>query len=190
MKEQTLPPQTSPQSTISIRPAEIEDMLPCSRLDSSYTTDYVWQMQFRENERMAQSTFTRIRLPRTMTVSWPFGPEDTLTVFQQASYLFVAHRGDAIIGYISGMLESWHNTLTLDTLTVHPQYRRQGAAKALLNVAKTFALENNCLQITMTMQTKNHPAITFAQKQGAILCGYHDKYYPNGDIALIFALPL
>jgi ribosomal protein S18 acetylase RimI-like enzyme len=41
--------------------------------------------------------------------------------------------------------------------------------------------------MTLEIQTKNHPAISFAQKHGFQFCGYNERYYPNGDIALFFS---
>ena len=40
------------------------------------------------------------------------------------------------------------------------------------------------------MQSKNFPAICFAQKHGLNFCGYNDRYYHNQDLALFFGMVL
>ena len=40
------------------------------------------------------------------------------------------------------------------------------------------------------MQSKNYPAISFAQKQGLAFCGYNDRYYASQDVALFFGMTL
>ena len=88
------------------------------------------------------------------------------------------------------MLNLWHNTFNINNIIVQPNVRRKGIAKLLLKTAKLVALQNQCNQLTITLQTKNYPGIKFAQKQGFTFCGYNDRYYPNGDIALIFSLKI
>jgi hypothetical protein len=45
-------------------------------------------------------------------------------------------------------------------------------------------------QLFLEMQSKNIPAIRLATKMGSVFSGYSDRYYPNQDIALFFALSL
>jgi ribosomal protein S18 acetylase RimI-like enzyme len=73
-------------------------------------------------------------------------------------------------------------------LVIDGAYRRQGFGSRLIKAARRWALEQNLLQLMLEIQTKNHPAISFAQKHGFQFCGYNERYYPNGDIALFFSL--
>ena len=57
----------------------------------------------------------------------------------------------------------------------------------LLKAAHRWAMEHNLKQLMLETQTKNYPAISLAQKQGFHFCGYNERYYPNGDIALFFS---
>ena len=75
-------------------------------------------------------------------------------------------------------------------LIVHRDYRRQGVASALLRAARHWALDNELSKLTLETQTKNYPAIRFAQKHRFTFCGYNDRYYSNGDIAVFFSLNL
>ncbi len=183
---------TSEQESIpfSIRLAELDEISVCAQLDASYQTDYVWQMNLQESERAIQSAFTQVRLPRTMPVAYPYMPDVLFAMFEGASCLLTAYYYDEIIGCLSGNLELWHNTFVIHNLIVHPQVRRRGVGKQLLKAARNWAYQNACQNLAAIMQTKNYPAIQFAMDEGFVFCGYNDKFYSNGDIALIYSLSL
>ena len=84
----------------------------------------------------------------------------------------------------------WHDTFVINVFVVHSQVRRRGVGKLLLKTVKHLALQQRAKRLTVAVQTKNHPAIEFAQQQGFVFCGYNDRYYPNGDIALMYSLTL
>jgi ribosomal protein S18 acetylase RimI-like enzyme len=77
--------------------------------------------------------------------------------------------------------------LWISNLVIEQRYRRQGLGSKLLKAAIQWAVERDIRQITLEAQTKNYPAISFAQKHGFQFCGYNERYYPNGDIALFFS---
>lgn len=180
----------SEKSPLIVRPAEPEDITLCCQLNGAYQTDYVWQMYLQEGEQTVQITFNRVRLPRTMAVAYPYSEDDLRLMFEQAPYLFVASYEDEIMGCIDGILEVGRRSLDINNLIVHRQVRRQGIGRLLLKAVRTLALQSNCRYLTITVQTKNYPAIEFFRKIGFVYCGYNDKYYNNGDIALVFSLKL
>ena len=47
--------------SMQVYPAELADLNPCHRLNGSYTTDYVWQMQTRQTGHRAQGRDTHVR---------------------------------------------------------------------------------------------------------------------------------
>ncbi len=175
---------------VMVRPGELEDVLPCSQFSAAYTTNYVWQMQFHENERAIRSYFTRVRLPRAMPVTYPHNSDALIHLIQQAAYLLVAEQNGVQVGFVCGNIEPWRETLSIEALVVAADIRWQGTGKKLWNTALALAQENNCAHVTFSLQTKNDPAITFVQKRGATVCGYNDRLFPNGDIALLFSLSL
>jgi RimJ/RimL family protein N-acetyltransferase len=63
-------------------------------------------------------------------------------------------------------------------------------ATALVGAARYWALDNELDKIMLETQTKNYPAIRFAQKHRFVFCGYNDRYYSNGDIAVFFSSTL
>lgn len=190
MNEQNILTPQSEKSSFHIRLANEEDIPHCAELDGSYTTDYVWQMHFWEDERTVRSTFSQVRLPRTMEVSYPYNPVDLLSIFQQTNYLFSSCYGETVIECVAGEIEHWQHAFVINHLIIHPDVRRKGVGKQLLKRIRSFARQETCKRLFIALQTKNYPAIQFAQKQGFVFCGYNDKYYANGDIALIFSLSL
>jgi ribosomal protein S18 acetylase RimI-like enzyme len=189
MTQSLLDPQLE-QSAFGIRPAEYDDLAICSQLVGSYQTDYVWQMQFREEERQISAAFSRIRLPRTMSVNYPYSAEELSSIFSRSDFLFVAAYQDNILGCIDGVLDQTHRRFTIHNLIIQSVMRRQGLGRLLFKTAQQAALYHSCEQMSVLIQTKNHPAIEFVQKAGFVYCGYNDRYYNNGDIALIFSLML
>jgi len=189
MKEWTSAPQPE-KLPLVIRAAEPDDLPACSHLDAGYHTDYVWQMQFQEGERAVQSAFQRVRLPRTMAVAYPYPPDAVLAMLEATPRVFVACYGDLLIGCGAGQAERWSHAFTLHTLIVHPRARRRGVGRLLLDALKEAAVQDGCRRLNVTVQSKNYPAIQFARKEGFAFCGYNDRFYPNGDIALFFSLGL
>ncbi len=173
-----------------LRAGEMEDIVPCSQIEAAYTTDYVWQMHFQETEHTAQTHFTRVRLPRSMPVAYPHNQNEILQLLQQVSYLLVVENAGEVAGFVCGNIEPWRSTVTIEAMIVAASMRRRGIGKKLWNGVAALAQENRCTQLSVALQTKNDPAISFVRKFGATLCGYDDRLFPNGDIALLFSLSL
>ena len=168
--------------------AELADISICYQMDMSYTTDYVWQMQTRENGRTIDVRFDTVRLPRPMRVRYPRSPDELIEHWQQAGYFSVARTvEDEVVGFLDASPQPLQNLLWISNLAVEQDHRRQGLGTILLKSAIHWALEQNLRQLMIEVQTKNYPAISFAQKHGFQFCGYNERYYPNGDIALFFS---
>jgi ribosomal protein S18 acetylase RimI-like enzyme len=174
-----------------VYPAELPDLNTCYQMTMSYTTDYVWQMRTGGDERATNIYFDTIRLPRPMRVEYPRSADELLEHWQQQQCFFIARNlQDEIVGFIDAQSQLWHNTLWVDNLVVDPHYRRQGFGTALLKAANGWAATQHLNRLTLEVQTKNHPGISFAQKHGFQFCGFNERYYPNGDIALFFSRPV
>jgi len=173
---------------MQLQPAELVDLNICYQLDMSYTTDYVWQMQTRDDGRTIDIRFDMVRLPRPMRVAYPRSPDELMGHWQEDGYFIVIRTmEDAIIGFLDAQPWPWQNTLWISNLIIDRQYRRRGFGSTLLKSAARWAEAHDLSQLMIEVQTKNHPAITFAQKHGFQFCGYNECYYPNGDIALFFS---
>jgi GNAT superfamily N-acetyltransferase len=174
-----------------IRLAELADLNLCHELDGSFTTDYVWQMQARENERSIEVRFDTVRLPRPMKVAYPRDPDELLSNWRQGEcFLVAADASGQPIAFLDMSAQAWHGVGWIRNLIVHQNFRRQGVGSALLRTARHWALDNELIKLTLETQTKNYPAIRFAQQHRFAFCGYNDRYYANGDIAVLFSLNL
>lgn len=174
-----------------VRMAELVDLNLCCKLDGSYTTDYVWQMQAHENERVVELRFDTVRLPRPMKVAYPRHSDELLPNWRQGEcFLVAADASGQPVAFLDMTAQTWHDVGWIRNLVVHRNYRRQGVATTLLRAARHWALDNELSKMMLETQTKNYPAIRFAQKHRFVFCGYNDRYYRNGDIALFFSLTL
>lgn len=173
---------------MQVHPAELADINICYQMDMSYTTDYVWQMQSQENGRTIDVRFDTVRLPRPMRVRYPRSPDELIDHWQQDGCFFVIRDlDDEVVGFLDAQSRPWQNLLWIFNLVILQDYRQRGFGTALLKSATRWALEHDLHQIMVEVQTKNYPAIAFARKSGFQFCGYHERYYPNGDIALFFS---
>jgi GNAT superfamily N-acetyltransferase len=174
-----------------VRLAELADLNVCYELDGSYTTGYVWQMQANENERVIQVRFDTVRLPRPMKVTYSRHPDELLPNWRQGEcFMVAADTSGHPIAFLDMTAQAWHGVGWIRNLIVHRKYRRQGVGTSLLHAARYWALDHELSRVMLETQTKNYPAIRFAQKHGFTYCGYNDRYYTNGDIAVFFSLAL
>ncbi|MBN1220150.1 MAG: GNAT family N-acetyltransferase [Anaerolineae bacterium] len=173
---------------MQIYPAELVDINLFCQMNMSYTTDYVWQMRTRGDGRTIDVHFDTIRLPRPMRVEYPRSPDELVEHWQlEECFLVARDLKDEAIGFIDAQSQPWQNVLWVSNLAVDPSYRRQGVGTLLLEAANQWARGHALNRLMLEVQTKNHPAISFALKHGFQFCGYNERYYPNGDIALFFS---
>ena len=173
---------------MQVYPAELADINLCYKLNKSFTTDYVWQMQARENGRTLEVRFDTVRLPRSMRVEYPRLPDELIEHWHRDDcFLVIRNMEDELAGFLDAQARPWQKQLWISNLVIEHRHRRQGLGTRLLKAATRWALDQKLAQIMLEVQTKNYPAICFAQKHGFQFCGYHERYFPNGDIALFFS---
>lgn len=175
---------------VVVRPARSDDIHSIIEFDSSYTTDYVWQMEYREDEGAVTSVFRKVRLPRSMRVMYP---RDTAAIADHWTQrrLFIAAE---VQGHVRGYLSITEGTI-LDTgwvaeFAVERKMRRQGIGTALISSAVDWARKSGKRRLILEVQSKNYPGICFCQKHGFTFSGYSDRYFMNQDIALFFGMSL
>ncbi|MCD6421849.1 GNAT family N-acetyltransferase [bacterium] len=175
---------------MNIRPATIADLARCERLDGSYSTQYVWQLDEDSEQENLTITLRRLRLPRRMTVPYPRETEDLFRDWQRSECFLVADEEGTILGFLDMVVHRWRWQGWIEHLLVHPPYRRKGVANLLLAAAERWARGSELSAITIALQSKNDPAIRLLLKRGYTFSGFIDHYYSNGDIALLYALEL
>jgi len=177
---------------IQVRPATLEDLPRLAAFDHGYSTDYVWQMDLRDDPNAGQLevTFRPVRLPRPMRVSASRTAEQLSAGWERRTCFLVAEQDGQVKGYLNSTLAPAPETAWITDCVVERRFRRAGVASVLLAAAAQWARSNHLKRLIVEMQSKNYPAITFAQKHGLSFCGYNDLYYANQDVALFFGMAL
>ncbi|MBI3176750.1 MAG: hypothetical protein HYZ35_02045, partial [Chloroflexi bacterium] len=60
---------------VTVRPANSDDIALITAFDHSFSTDYVWQMDLREEQGQVSVNFRQVRLPRSLRVLYPRNSE-------------------------------------------------------------------------------------------------------------------
>jgi GNAT superfamily N-acetyltransferase len=162
----------------------------CLALDHSYATDYVWQVDMREESGDTLVRFRVVRLPRIMAVDYPRDRASLASSWEKRDCFLVAAADDIVLGYVNMGLDATRTKAWVQDLVVGKPFRRRRIGSALLEQAARWAKLRHADHLTLEMQTKNHPGITFAQTQGFVFCGFNDHYYTNQDIAVFFGKSL
>lgn len=169
-----------------IRVAVPADLEACVDLDHATETDYVWQMEYLDQDGSLSVTFREARLPRTMRVRYPRSRAVLEENWQLHAGFLVAEIGHKVVGYVNMEERRIYDTGWIVDLVVDNSSRSQGIGTGLLKRARSMARERGLKRIVVETSTKNFPAISFLQRRGLVLCGYNDLYYPNHDIAVFF----
>jgi ribosomal protein S18 acetylase RimI-like enzyme len=174
------------QPSSRIRGATQTDIPLSQSLDLAYETEYVWQIDMRDENGAIALSFHTARLPRQMQVVPPRHHQDMTIALARGDVVLVAEENDTLSGYLIMRVDEEHNAAWVSTLGVHRPKRRAGVGTALLAEAYQHAGQIGLRRFVVETQSKNYPAICFCQKHGLIFCGYGDRFYPNNDIALFF----
>ncbi len=191
-----------------IRPALLSDLDGCLALNADSQTGHVWQMEQRQDNGHISIRFQPVRLPRVMHVAYPRQRDDLAWCWNNGSTVLVSSdksiadlsrsaassEADAppvtaqIFGYVQFDVSPWQKAGWISHLIVGRPFRRQGIATAFLKAGVAWARSKKLSRLMVAVQTKNHPAISFCEKNGFGFCGFNDHYFVNRDIALFFSL--
>jgi len=171
---------------VEIRPAIATDLSTLMAFDHSCQTDYVWQMDVQHEDGQIGAVFREIRLPRSVSVTYPRPVNALSESWSRRSGILVAVIGGQAVGFIRTNDAILPRTAWLMDLVIATNFRRQGIASALVMAAQSWAVQRKDRRVLLEMPSKNNPAIRLAQKLGYEFCGYNDQYYETQDIALFF----
>jgi ribosomal protein S18 acetylase RimI-like enzyme len=149
--------------------ADLRDLAACLALDGSYDTDFVRQVTQIEEDDQVVTRFRVAALPRTMHVAYPSWGEALLAHQERGDLILVAAEAAEVRGYINVETQADQGLAWLHHLVIAPPFRRQGLA-----------------QMMTLVQSKNHPAIKFLERNRFAFCGYNERFYRNKDIGLYF----
>jgi len=172
---------------IYIRRPTLHDLNECARLDASYTTQKVWQMNLHTDSGRIQVQFHRVHLPRPMTVTVPPEARDMTKAWQSGDGIYAARRGNTILGYIHLEVDPETRTASIRRHVVAPQFRQQGVGAALLERAMEWARERRLQGVDVALSTKNHPAIEFYMTHGFVFTGFSEHLWGSRDILMYFS---
>ena len=175
---------------IQVRPAVSADLPWLAALDHGYSTDYAWQMDVREEAGQTLIAFRPARLPRPQRVTFAGEPGRLTDEWNRRVCFLVAGDEGRLQGYLHLTLASSPETGWVADYGVERRFRRSGVGSVLLTAAADWARANGLKRLILETQSKNYPAICFAQKHGLAFCGYNDRYYSNQDVALFFGMVL
>ena len=181
---------TSDRLPITVRPATQDDLPRLVAFDHSYSTDYVWQMDRREEENQINAIFRQVRLPRSVRVMYPREVESLAETWSKRRLFLVAEARGEAQGYLSVVDGLIPHTGWIIEFAVERRMRRQGLGTVLVTSAVHWARKAKLNRLIIETQSKNYPAICFCQKHGFTFCGYSDQYFANQDIALFFGMSL
>lgn len=167
--------------------ADLRDLAACLALDASYETDHVWQVTQQEEANQVIRRFRIVQLPRLMHVAYPGWSEALLAHQQRGDLILVAAEASEVRGYIDQESQPDQGIAWIHHLVIAPAHRRQGVGTALLNRSLQHARQEGMAHLMVIVQSKNHPAISFLQRNGFAFCGYNERFYRNQDIGLYFS---
>jgi len=174
---------------VQIRSVVASDLPNLIGLDHSATSDHVWQLELHREKGQISTIFREIKLPRPIQLKYPTDPLSLADEWTSKAIVLIALVESDSVGYIA-LTERPASAAWVTDLVVAPPWRRRGIAGALLGSAQEWCTGHGHRRLFIEMQSKNQPAIGFAQKHGYDFCGYNDHYYRTQDIALFFARAL
>src|SRR5580765_6944196 len=91
---------------IQVRPATQEDLPRLAAFDHGYSTDYVWQMDLRDDSTagLIEASFRSVRLPRPMRVSISRPPEQLAEIWSRRACFLLAEQDGQLRGYLNLIL--------------------------------------------------------------------------------------
>lgn len=69
--------------------------------------------------------------------------------------------------------------LDIHNVAVHPNHRRQGIARAMLNGVLEGATNRGCRRVTLEVRRSNDPAQALYRSLGFEICGLRKEYYSD-----------
>ncbi|MEI8131583.1 MAG: GNAT family N-acetyltransferase [Leptolinea sp.] len=175
---------------VEIRPASVSDLPLLSNLERHYQTNRVWQMERSVTDEQVRIQFREISLPRSIRVEYPHQPNLVHGDHREYAVLLTAILNNTPVGYIAIWEQLASGAAWIRDLVVREKNRRQGIASGLILAGQDWASRKRYKRMIIEMQSKNYPGFQMVKKLGFEFCGYHDNYFDNQDIAIMFSKPI
>lgn len=188
-----------PQHQLRIRSAIMADREACGAIDTTYTTDSVWQLDQRQDDNEIRIGLRQISLPKPMAATEPMAVpfvSHADTLWLVAEELEVPPTGrettmptvGTVVGFLTATIEPRREMVYLRAVAVSRDYRRQHLGSTLVEHMRRWAARAGVPEVTADVSAKNAPALRLLQRCGFRFCGYSDRLYRNGEVALFLAM--
>jgi len=100
--------------------------------------------------------------------------------------MYIAEENDKIVGFSGITKQTWNNTASGINIFVHPDHRRKGIGKNLVEAMIEGAKKMKVRSLIVEAPSKSS-ALPLFLSSGFRKCGYNDRYYSNtGEESAIF----
>lgn len=99
---------------------------------------------------------------------------------------FGAFENNDLIGWAICDFRKWNNSLFIENILVHEEFRGQNIGKLFIKNINRKARELQCRMVELEVQNTNYPAIKFYQKVGFSISGINTKLYNNSTETALF----
>lgn len=93
--------------------------------------------------------------------------------------LLAAERDGEVVGFCDMHIAS--DDAHINEISVMPQHRRLGIARALLEEAEALCASEKCARLTLEVRSRNLPAKALYEKMGLAPCGVRRRFYTDPD---------
>ena len=177
---------------IIIRDGLESDIPKCQQIETSYDADQAWQMNIQQLSHETRITFRQERLPYPIEYDHPIDEARLkLALQKEQCFLVIEEKSSSdILGYLTMRAEKVYQTAYIQDIVIEEDARRHGLGMRLLRAGRHWAMQHDVQKLIAEIQMKNYPAIEFIKHAGFTFCGYNDRYFPNQEIAVLFAQSL
>ncbi|MCL2861258.1 MAG: ribosomal protein S18-alanine N-acetyltransferase [Firmicutes bacterium] len=120
---------------------------------------------------------------KSIQSAWSF--ELIKEAFSISDYHFFVYEDESILGYIS--MKIILDECEIMNIAVDSEERRKGIGRGLLGELILFCKENEIKRILLEVRESNENAINFYQKNKFFEISKREKYYSDGETAVIMA---
>ncbi|NOX62667.1 MAG: GNAT family N-acetyltransferase [Chloroflexi bacterium] len=173
-----------------IRRPTLHDLNECVRLDASFTTQRVWQLNLQLESTSILVHFQLVQLPRPITVEAPPISDNLLVPWKRGDCMLAAQLDRDLVGFIHMIPEPEIGSGLIHRHVVAPEHRRQGIGARLLQHTLEWARQRSLRSLRVQLSVKNHPATAFYLAHGFSFSGFNEGLHPDQEIILELTRPV
>lgn len=135
---------------------------------------------------MTQGVVARVAQLENLCFSDPWSEKSVASELSNPLSLWlVAMEGERLAGYVGS--QSVEGEADMMNVAVHPDFRRRGVGKALVNALVAALAEKGVHSLTLEVRVSNESAIGLYKKLGFSQAGLRKKYYrhPKEDAYIL-----